>query len=171
MNSRIAFQIISFFLYILLQGLVLQNAVLFDKAFCFAYVAFLICLPVDIGILGLLVIGFLMGLGVDIFYDSLGMHAASSVFIMFIRNSWLNVITPQGGYDVGSTPTVDLNGWQWFLIYSIPLLFVHHAALLFIEASSMKLFGFTLLKVLMSTIFSAVVILIIQYLFFRNKRY
>lgn len=171
MSSKTVFQIASFFLYILLQGLILQNAVLFDRAFSFAYVAFLLCLPVDLSLLGLLIIGFVTGLGVDIFYDSLGMHTASCVFIMFIRNYWLNMITPQGGYDVGSIPSIDLNGWQWFAAYILPMLFIHHAVLLFIEASSFSLVGYTLVKVIMSTIFSAIVIFILQYLFYRNKRY
>lgn len=170
MNSKSIVHIISFVGYVAVQSIILQNVVLFDTAFCFAYVAFLFCLPVDMGILGLLFIGFVTGLSVDIFYDSLGMHAAASVFIMFIRNYWLNMITPQGGYDVGVMPTIALNGWQWMLGYILPLVFVHHLALFFIEASSFGLFWFTLYKVIMSTLFTSTVIFILQYLFYNNRR-
>lgn len=171
MTSKPTFQLVSFFVYTLVQGLILQNVVAFDMAFCFAYVAFLLCLPVDLNILVLLGLGFVTGLNVDIFYDSIGMHAAASVFIMFVRNYWLNMITPQGGYDVGTIPSISLNGWQWFVGYTVPLLFAHHAVLLFIESSSFSLFGFTLAKVILSTIFSTIAIIIIQYLFYRSKRY
>lgn len=170
MNSKSLIHIISFFGYVALQSIILQNIVLFDTAFCFAYVAFLLCLPVDMGIIGLLFLGFLTGISVDIFYDSLGMHAAASVFIMYIRNYWLNMITPQGGYDVGAMPTIKSNGWQWMLGYILPMIFIHHLILLFIEASSFSLFWFTLLKVIMSTIFTATVIFILQYLFYNNRR-
>ena len=170
MGSRFLVHIISFVAYVLVQGLVLQNAVLFDKAFCLLYVAFLLCLPVDLSVLALLLIGFVTGLSVDIFYDTLGMHASASVLIMFIRNYWLNMITPQGGYDIGVTPTINLNGAQWFIGYSVPLIFIHHLCLFFIEASAMGLFWFTLVKVLMSTVFTLVVIMITQFLFYYKSR-
>lgn len=171
MNSKTVFQVFSFFLYILAQGIVFYNIVLFDTAFCFIYVAFILCLPVSTGIVVLLLLGFLTGLSVDIFYDSLGMHAAAGVFISFMRNYWLNMITPRGGYEIGDTPTVSMDGWKWFVGYSFPLLFLHHTFLFFIEASTFNLFWFTLTKALMSAVFSTIFILIFQYLFYRKRKY
>ncbi|UII34773.1 Rod shape-determining protein MreD [Fulvivirga ulvae] len=170
LNRRLILQIISFFLYVLVQVLLLQNLVLFDKSFCFLYVAFLLVLPVETGVLTLMTLGFILGISVDIFYDSLGIHAASCVFIMFIRNYWLNLLTPQGGYDTGSMPTVRLNGWQWFSFYALPLIFLHHCVLFFIESAGFGLFGFTLSKAFFSTWFTFAVILITQYLFYNKRR-
>lgn len=170
MGSKIGFQVISFFVYVLAQVLIVQNMVLFDSAFCFVYVAFLLCLPVDMSKLMLLFIGFVTGISIDIFYDTLGMHAAACVFIMFIRDYWLNSITPQGGYDVGTIPTINFGGWQWLIGYMTPLVFIHHIFLLYIEASGFGLFWFTLYKVLLSTVFSMVVIILVQFLFYKGKR-
>ena len=39
--------IVSFFLYLLYQVLILQNVVLFHTAFCFLYVGYLLVLPVE----------------------------------------------------------------------------------------------------------------------------
>ena len=114
--------------------------------------------------------GFITGLAVDIFYDSLGMHAAACVFIMFIRDYWLYSITPQGGYEVGSIPSINLGGWQWLIAYIAPLIFIHHIFLFFIEAAGFGLFWFTFYKVLLSTLFSVVVIILVQYLYYRGKR-
>jgi hypothetical protein len=161
---------LSFFAYAIVQVMILQNVVLFDKSFCFLYVAFLLLLPVDIGVLGLLVLGFVTGLVIDIFYDSLGIHAAASVFIMFIRNYWLNLITPQGGYDSGAIPNIELNGWQWFLGYIVPLIFIHHLVLFYIEAAGFGLFGFTLIKVILSTLFTSLAVVIVQYIFYKKRR-
>src|SRR6187431_954787 len=98
--SRIsAVQIIAFFVYLLYQVLILQNVVLFHTAFCFLYVLYLLSLPVETNPLILMLIGFLMGFMVDLFYESLGLHAFACVFIMYVRNYWLNSMTPQGGYD------------------------------------------------------------------------
>ncbi|MTI21013.1 Rod shape-determining protein MreD [Fulvivirga sp. RKSG066] len=117
-----------------------------------------------------MVLGFITGFTVDTFYDSLGIHASASVFIMFIRNYWLNLITPQGGYDLGSVPSIRLNGMQWFSFYVLPLIFVHHSILFFVESAGFGLFGFTLSKIFFSTLFTFVVIIITQYLFYNKRR-
>ena len=169
-NRSIIFQVLSFFAYVLVQVLFLRNIVLFDKAFCFIYVGFLLFLPLETNRPLLMLIGFATGFIVDIFYDSLGIHAAACVFIMFVRNIWLNLITPQGGYDAGMVPSIRSSGWQWFMMYLVPLVFLHHVVLFFVEASGFQLFGFTMMKILMSTLFTVVALLISQVLFYSAKK-
>src|SRR4051812_10208737 len=120
---------ISFFIYLFYQVLILKNIVLFNTAFCFLYVAYLFFLPIESNRMLLMLAGFLMGFAIDVFYDSLGLHAFACVFVMFVRNSWLSTITPQGGYDSNDTPSIASHGMQWFLVYTIPLVFLHHAVL------------------------------------------
>jgi hypothetical protein len=165
MNRGTIIQVISFFVYLFYQVLILKNIVLFNTSFCFLYVAYLFFLPVDSNPLLLMLAGFLMGLTVDMFYDSLGLHAFACVFVMYVRNYWLASITPQGGYDTNDTPSIAAHGMQWFLVYTIPLVFMHHAVLFFIEAGGFGMFWFTLWKVITSTIFTTVVTLVVQYLF------
>lgn len=158
-------QAIAFFIYLLYQVLILKNIVLFNTAFCFLYVAYLFFLPVESNPLFLMLVGFLMGFAVDIFYDSLGLHAFSCVLVMYIRNYWLTLITPQGGYDTNATPSIAINGIQWFLVYTFPLVFTHHAVLFFLEAGGFGMFWFTLWKAVTSSIFTTIVIIVVQYLF------
>jgi hypothetical protein len=158
------FHFISFFIYLVLQVMLLKNFVLFNTAFCFLYVAFILFLPIEISTLSLMVIGFGLGFLIDIFYDSLGLHAATLVLIAYLRNYWLNVISPQGGYDAGTGPTLAVNGVQWFLVYTLPMIFVHHLVLFFIEAGGFSVFWYTMLKVIGSLLFTMTVILLIQYL-------
>ena len=170
MNRSIAILVTGFFLYFFLQIIFMRNVVLFDVAFCFVYIAFLLLLPVETTVMYLLFIAFAMGFMVDVFYDSLGVHAASSVFFIYIRNTWLKMLTPQGGYDPGVRPAISLNGLSWFLVYSVPLIFLHHTLLFFIEAGGMHMFGFTMLKVISSVILTSIIIVLIQYIFpVRNR--
>lgn len=157
--------IISFFLYLLYQVLILQNVVLFHTAFCFLYVGYLLVLPVETKPLTLMGIGFLMGFSVDLFYNSLGLHSLACVFIMYLRNYWLNNLTPQGGYDSNDTPSLALNGIQWFVVYAAPLVLLHHGVLFFAEVGGFGMFWFTALKILTSTLFTLLTILIAQFLF------
>jgi hypothetical protein len=158
-------QLISFFIYLFYQVLILKNIVLFNTAFCFLYIAYLFFLPVESNPLFLMAAGFMMGAAIDIFYDSLGLHAFACVFVMYVRNYWLSLITPQGGYDTGDTPSIATHGAQWFLVYTIPLVFLHHSMLFFVEAGGFEMFWFTLWKTITSTLFTAIVTLIVQYLF------
>jgi rod shape-determining protein MreD len=164
------FQFISFFLYVIVQVLLLKNLVLFNTAFCFLYVAFILMLPVELNNLLLMLIAFLLGFTIDIFYNSLGMHALALVLMAYVRNYWLATITPQGGYDIGIPPTLAANGLQWFLVYSLPLVFIHHMVLFFVEASGFTLFWYTMLKSVTSLLFTITVMLILQFLFFNTRR-
>ena len=169
--SRIGIpQVIAFFVYLLYQVMILQNVVLFHTAFCFLYVAYLLLLPVETNPLALMGIGFLMGFSVDMFYESIGLHAFACVFVMYVRNYWLSSITPQGGYDSNVTPSMALGGFQWFVVYALPLVFVHHLMLFYMEAGGFGMFWFTLWKTIVSTFFTTLVILIAQFLFPGRRR-
>ena len=164
------FIIISFVLYLLAQVLVFKQLVLFNTAFCFVYVAFVLLLPIETNSLILMGVGFLLGFLVDVFYDSLGLHALSLVLVAYVRNFWLGTITPQGGYDAGGGPTLAMNGIQWFSVYTMPLVFVHHFVLFFTEAGGFGIFWFTMLKVIASMCFTMSVILFLQYFSFDRRR-
>lgn len=171
MNSKNSvIQLLYFGLYIFLQIMFMKNMVLFDKAFCFVYIGFLLLLPFETGPLLLLVIGFFTGFIIDIFYDSLGIHIAASVLMVYLRPYWINLVTPRGGYEVGMEPTLKLMKFEWFATYALPLIFVHHFALFYIETGGFSMFFFTLVKVVSSTLFTFVTIVIIQYLFYSSRR-
>ena len=164
MNRSGILYFFSFFIYLLLQVLLLKSFVLFNTAFCFLYVAFILFLPIEINSLALMFIAFALGFMVDIFYDSLGLHASTLVLIAYLRNYWLSVISPQGGYDAGTGPTLGVNGVQWFLVYTLPLIFLHHFVLFFLEAGGFSVFWYTMLKVIGSLLFTMIVIILIQYI-------
>jgi hypothetical protein len=153
-----------------MQVLFLKNAILFHTAFGFLYISFILLLPIDMNRLLLLVVGFIMGLMVDIFYESHGMHAFACVLIMYLRNYYLNLITPQGGYDSNVRPTLAMNGLQWFLVYVTPMVFIHHVVLFFLEAGGFEIFWFTLWKAFASTLFTTLLIVLTQFLFPEGKR-
>jgi len=161
-------QLLSFVLYVLVQVTLLKNLVVFDAAFCFVYIGFILFLPLETGRIVLLLIGFLTGFIVDLFYDSIGIHAASGVLIAFLRPIWINILTPQGGYEAGASPYLRETSTTWYISYSLLIIFIHHFAIFFIEAGGFSLFLFTLVKVLSSVTFTFLVLLLVQLLFYRR---
>ncbi|MCZ8353287.1 MAG: Rod shape-determining protein MreD [Cyclobacteriaceae bacterium] len=162
------YRVIGFFFFLLLQVLVFRHVVLFHTAFCFIYLLFLLTQPVETNPLLNMLIAFAMGLLIDMFYDSAGLHAMASVAMMYLRGYWLNRITPQGGYERNANPTIAANGVQWFLVYIIPLLIIHNLVLFFVEAGGFGYFWFTLLKVITSVLLTTFILVLYQ-LFFSRK--
>ncbi len=170
MNRSGIFSVVYFFVYLLAQVMLFRQLVLFNTAFCLIYVAFILLLPVETNPMVLMLAGFLLGFSIDIFYDSLGLHALSLVLVGYLRNFWLTTITPQGGYNAGDGPTLAANGLQWFVVYSLPLVFIHHLVLFFTEAGSFNVFWYTMSKVMTSLMFTMTVILLFQYFSFDRRR-
>jgi len=168
MNPSTITQIISFFIYWLLQVLLFRNVAIFDTAFCFVYVGFLILLPIEISLTTLLLLGFSMGLAVDIFYDTAGVHAATMVIIAFIRPSILQFLRPSGGYEAVENPTLSKLGFNWFIIYAGIILLLHHSILFLIQGSNFSLWVSNFFVILASTVLSLFVLIIGQFLFYRN---
>ncbi len=170
MNRYNLYKIISFFLYLLAQALIFNNIVLFGTAHSFIYIGFLLTLPLELAIMPGMIIGLGLGLGIDAFSNTFGLHAAASVLLMYIRPKIISGITPQGGYAVNMIPRPNIIGLAWFSTYALPLIFIHHLVLFFVEFGGFDLFWSTLLKVLASTAYSFILIVVIQYMFMGNSR-
>ncbi|WP_109832949.1 Rod shape-determining protein MreD [Reichenbachiella versicolor] len=155
-------------LLFLVQVLILKNVVMYDYAFCFAYVMLILMIPLDTSPIVQLLVGFSIGIIIDVFYNTIGMHAAASVLMVFVKIYWMKVLTPSGGYDIGTRVNMQTQGLQWFIIYAFPLILVHSFSLFIIEASGFNLFGQTLLKGLYSSVFTMIMVLILQYLFYKK---
>ena len=171
MNSiKIFFLTGGFFLYLAVQVLLLKNMVLFGMAFCFLYVLYILLLPLEMKTIPIMLIAFVLGIGVDLFYDTLGIHTASIVAVAFLRNPWLKVLTPTGGYDENLQPSILNMGFGWFTYYSIPLLLLHHLLFFYIDSLGTNLLIPAVQKVITSTIFVFVMSITVQLLFYRRRR-
>jgi len=89
------------------------------------YPLFLMMLPLRTPRTLLLVIGFLAGILIDIFYESYGIHASAAVFITFFRPYLLNWLAPREGYNVNQSPTMKQLGLAWFSRYAAIMLLAY----------------------------------------------
>lgn len=158
------------FLLLLLQVLVLKDIVLFEDGFCFAYILILLLIPIDTSRTVQLFVGFLVGLLMDSFYLTFGIHAAACTLLMFVRPYWLRIMTPSGGYDTGAKINIHNQGFQWFVSYILPLIWIHSLTLFAIEISKWKLLGQIITRSFYSAIFTLIIVLIIQYLFYKKPK-
>ncbi|RPA66931.1 rod shape-determining protein MreD [Cyclobacteriaceae bacterium YHN15] len=169
-SNRIFLLVGGFVFYLVVQVVLLKNMVLFGTSFCFLYVFFILLLPIEMKTIPIMLIAFAMGIGIDIFYDTIGIHTASLVALAFLRNTWLNTLTPTGGYDENLTPSLLNLGLGWYVSYSLPLILIHHGLFFFIESLGTNLFLPVVQKIIGSAIFAFLMSIIVQLLFYRRRR-
>jgi len=170
MNRYINKHIARFILIVSIQILLLNNILFIGYVNPYAYILFIIMLPISISKNQLLIISFFLGLFIDMFQNSMGSHAFACVLIGYLRNSILIFITPQIRNKKQGTIEYSIKefGLQSAIIYTTIITFIHHLILFSLEIFQFKPF-YILLKTIPSSICSILLIITFQYLFFNNK--
>jgi hypothetical protein len=172
MNKTLGTNIIRTILLFLAQVLIFKYI---SFAFSdFAYIHFIIfplaflLYPVKTPSIILLPLAFIIGLGVDMFYDSPGVHASASVFTAYFRALVLAYLEPYEGYNSDDVPNVKRMGVAWFISYISICLLVHVFIYFSVEAFSFVYFFDIFLNSIFSFIISTIVIMVLM-LIFRTK--
>ena len=152
-----------FLLYLILQILVVRNLVLFDYGFCFLYVACILLMPNDLSQTWLLLLAFATGVIVDTFYNTLGIHAAATVLMTYLRPLVIRVQMNQRIQEARLVFTLQELGFAEFFRYVFVLVLIHHSALFLIEAGSLSLLLPTILRTVASALFTTLTITLIQF--------
>lgn len=135
----------------------------------YVYPLFILLLPFETPAWLLMILGFLTGLTLDVFLGSLGMHAAACLLIASLRPALISIITPKGA-EFEVEPNINLQGVTWFLIYCGLATFVHHTAYFLIESGTFHNLHITLLRIILSTFFSVLFMMIFLFLFTSSRK-
>jgi len=160
--------IIRFFAVILIQVLLLDNIQLGGYLNPYFYVIFIVLLPFESPKWLLLILAFLLGLSVDLFNGTPGMHAAASLFMAFVRPSVLKNFSPRDGYEAGTFPRIHYYGIEWFTKYTVLLVLSHHLVLFSLEIFSFTDVFFTMGRIILSTILTSLIIVLSQFFIYRK---
>ncbi len=160
--------ILRFIFLILLQVWVLNNIQFSGFVNPYMYVLFILLLPFETPKSLMLVLAFLMGISIDMFTDTLGMHASALVMTAFLRPFILKAISPRDGFEIGSFPRVYYYGFVWFMKYTLILVLIHHLFLFSIEVFNFQNYYLVLWRTVLSTLLSTVLIVLSQYIIFRK---
>lgn len=153
---------VMFILLVLFQGLILNNIEFGGYVVPFLYVFFILSLPFETPNWVVLILGFILGICIDSFSSTLGMHTSATVFMAFSRAYLLKIIAPRGGYEFNSKPTVQMMGLTWYLLYASILVFLHHIFLFYIESFKFTQFFHTFWRAIASTFFTLILVLLVQ---------
>ena len=160
---------IRFFFLILFQVLILNNIHLGGYINPYFYIYFILLLPFATPSWAVLLASFFLGLGVDIFTNTPGLNAAACVLMGFMRPFVIRMISSGGEDQIGLEPSLKNQGIKWFLYYSIILIVIHHTALFYIEIFRFSEFFRTFFRVLLSSAFTLIIVMISEYFFYPRK--
>ncbi|MNR99371.1 hypothetical protein D3C86_588660 [compost metagenome] len=168
MNSTLLVNIFRFVLLLAVQIIVFNNMNFFGFVSPFPYILFIILYPVNGNKSGLLIASFLLGLVMDMFSNSGGIHAASCLALAFYR-PYLFKFSFGLSYEYQTVKLNDILTPERFSFILLSVL-IHHFVLFVLEAFQFSFFWDILLRTALSTVFTIIICIIIIYLIKPNKR-
>jgi rod shape-determining protein MreD len=153
--------ILRFILLVIVQIFVLDNIQFMGFINPMIYVLFILSLPVKFPKWLSLLLAFAMGFIIDIFSNTLGLHTFATVFLAFVRVPIMNLLTAfdEGVNPIPSYRTFGVSNYVKYIVFCV---LIHHFVLFMIESFSFASFAFTLLRIILSSVVTILLIFIIQ---------
>jgi rod shape-determining protein MreD len=130
------------------------------------YPLFILLLPFEVPVWALIILGFVTGITVDSFMNTVGMHAMATVLIAYLRTNVLSALMQKNLKEYpNQSPGIRSMGWVPFLTYSAFLIVIHHVLFFTIEVWSLTNVGLLLLKIAASTVTSMLFVIVYLLLF------
>ena len=167
MNKSIN-QILFFVFLLLLQVLVLNNINFLGYINPYLYIAFIFLYPLKENRFSFLFFSFLLGLSVDFFSDSGGIHAFSTLFIAYIRLFFINVYFRKIPADY---PFFRLKSESFGKVfnYVVTLTLIHHLIYFSFANFSFQNLSMVFLNTLYSSVFTLILFFFVNYIFTKSE--
>lgn len=168
MNSALLNNIARFVLLLAAQVLLFNNINFLGYINPFPYVLFIILFPVNGNKYGLLVSSFFLGLLMDMFLNSGGVHTTSCLILAFFRPAIFKFSFGLS-YEYQTVRLNDALTPERFSFLFIAIV-LHHIVLFILEIFTIDFFWNIILRTLVSTIFTTIICILIIYLIKPNRR-
>lgn len=160
--------IVRFLFLVIIQVLVLNNIQLNGYINPYFYVLFILLMPFETPGWAVTLFGFSIGMAIDLFANTPGMHAIATTFMGYMRLFILRYMSPRDGYEPGTFPRIFYYGFNWFFRYALILILLHHFVLFIVESFHFAAFGHILLRIFLSSFLTLTLVIMSQYLIFRK---
>ena len=142
----------------LLQVLLFNQLQLWGVCHPYIYILCLLMMPITLPHSIDMVIGAVIGLVMDVFCNSLGVHMAGCILLMFIRPYLLGAIVNDKDR-LNEQISLRAIGMEALIKYVVILVLVHHLTVFLLAAWSWAHIGYVLLETLVSSIITILIIL------------
>lgn len=162
--------ILRFFLFFLVQVLVLNQIEPGYGIQIMIYPLFILLLPVDMSVFALMIVAFFMGLSIDSLSNGFGLHTSSLLTVALFRPTIYKLFAPRDGYDILLETNILTMGTSWFIKTFGILIAIHHFWFFMLEMFKLNEILFVLQKTGLSVVVSILICILLQYLFLRKRR-
>ena len=171
--SNLVKNIIRFIFFILFQVYVLDKIHLHQMLTPYLYFLFILWLPFKMNRTLLMLVALVLGFTLDSFRHHPGFHTAACILIAYVRPFLINLLIPQEGADTNyEEPSFkSMGGLLPYLIYTGVLCLLHNAWLFFLEAWQLGDAWYFIIKTVLSTAVSLLLILITELIFNRKQKF
>ena len=167
MNKEVVLRILFFILLVLLQVLVFSN--MYIGAYVpYIYVLFVILFPIKSNRVVFLLSSFLIGLSLDFFFSSGGVHAAACTIIAYVRPQALKFSFGRS-YEFQTIKLSKVSIASKLAYFSI-LIVIHHLVLFLLETFNFSFILYSLKNTLFSSIYTIALSLVLVTLFSKRKK-
>ncbi len=157
-----------FFALLLMQLFVFNNMLLFSFIQPYIYILFILSFPIKTNQMQLLLWSFALGLFLDFFTNTGGIHATACLIIAYIRPPLLRlnfgISTEYQTTKIENTPLENR------LAYISILVVIHHFIVVFLEVLRFSFTLYTLKTWLFSSALSILIITLLMHIFNTNKK-
>ncbi|WP_445453879.1 rod shape-determining protein MreD [Flavobacterium sp. 25HG05S-40] len=168
MNSALLANIARFVLLLLAQVLIFNRIDLFGFINPFPYILFIILYPVNGNKSGLLAASFFLGLLMDMFWNSGGVHAAACLILAYFRPAIFKFSFGLS-YEYQTVKLNDVLSPERFSFLLIAVV-LHHFVLFVLEVFKISFLWEIVMRTLLSTVFTLITCIIIIYIIKPSKR-
>jgi rod shape-determining protein MreD len=168
MNSTLIVNIFRFILLLAIQIVVFNNMNFYGFISPFPYILFIILYPVNGNKTSLIISSFVLGLLLDMFTNSGGVHATACLILAYFR-PYIFKFSFGLSYEYQTVKLNDVVTPERFSFLLIATL-LHHIILFTLEAFEFSFIFDVLIRTLLSTAFTLLLSIIIIYLIKPNKR-
>jgi rod shape-determining protein MreD len=171
--SPLLSNIIRFALLIFLQVYVLfELNPLHKQIVPYIYFIFILWLPFSVSRWWLLIIGFLTGLTLDYFTGQIGFHAAACTLVAYARPLLISILKPRAAEEFSyREPSFKSLDTVPYVTYVVVLTLLHHTYLSFLQLLQFGSFWQFLIRILLYTGISLLLIFTVEILFPRRLKF
>lgn len=168
MNSTLLVNIFRFVLLLALQILVFNKMNFEGYVSAFPYILFIILYPVNGNKANLLIASFFLGLIMDLFCNSGGVHATACVLLAYLRPVFFKFSFGLS-YEYQTIKLNDVLTPERFTFILLAVI-THNSALFLLESFQISFILDVLIRTVLSTLFTILICIILIYLIKPNKR-
>ncbi len=159
---------LAFLLLVPAQGVIFNHMTLASVAVPLMFIWLIISLPVTLGTNKSVLLGFLAGLGVDVFCDTAGVNALCCTLLAFFRKPLFHLYASYDDDLGGRSPSLASMGAAAYVKYILTATAVYCTMVFTVEACQFFSFRLWLLRVTTSTLYTFIMLYALDFIFPRR---